>query len=64
MRCFLRAAGSIGVRSHKNLGGYQNRRQKVFNRGALGLCGGAWHSKNWQNLNWFIYSVSCFTLGG
>jgi len=24
----------------------QNRRQKVFNRGALGLCGGAWHSKN------------------
>jgi len=22
--------------------------------GALGLCGGAWHCKNWQNLNWFI----------
>jgi len=31
----------------------QNRRQKVFNRGALRFCGGAWHSKNWQNLNWF-----------
>ena len=40
---------------------YQNRRQKVFNRGALrfcggalGLFGGAWHSKHWQKLNWFI----------
>jgi len=32
----------------------QNRRQKVFNGGALRLCGGAWHSKNWQKLNWFI----------
>jgi len=38
----------------------QNRRQKVFTRGfaflrgALGLCGWAWYSKNWQNLIWFI----------
>ena len=39
----------------------QNRRQKVFNRGvlricggALCLCGGAWNSKNWQKINWFI----------
>jgi len=23
--------------------------QKVFNRGALRLCCGAWHSENWQN---------------
>jgi len=32
----------------------QNRRQKVFNKEVLGLCGGSWHSKNWRNLNWFI----------
>ena len=32
----------------------QNRRQKVFYRGALSFCGGAWHSKNWQKLNWYI----------
>jgi len=32
----------------------QNRRQKVFNRGALHFCVGTWHSKNWQNLNWLI----------
>ena len=39
----------------------QNRRQKVFSgealrfcRGALRLCEGAWHSKNWQKLHWFI----------
>jgi len=38
----------------------QNRRQKILNRGALrfcggalGLSGGAWHSKNWQKLNCF-----------
>jgi len=30
----------------------QNRRQKVFNRGALRLCRGAWHSKIWQKLHW------------
>ena len=24
---------------------YQNRRQKILNRGALGLWGGTWHSK-------------------
>jgi len=40
-------------------GSTQNRRQKVFNRGALPFCGealglcGGWHSKNWQNLKWF-----------
>jgi len=40
----------------------QNRRQKVVNRGALRLCGGAWH----PNLTKIplIYSVSCFNLGG
>jgi len=27
----------------------QNHRQKVFNRGVLHLCRGAWHCKNWQN---------------
>ena len=27
---------------------HQNRRQKVFYRGALHLWGRAWHSKNWQ----------------
>jgi len=32
----------------------QNRRQKVFNRGALDFCGVAWYSKNWQKVNWFI----------
>ena len=32
----------------------QNRRQKVFNRGALRSCGRAWHSKKWQKLNWHI----------
>jgi len=39
----------------------QKYHQKVFNRGtlrfcegSLGLCGRAWHSTNWQNLNWFI----------
>jgi len=32
----------------------QNRRQKVFSRGALHFCRGAWHSKNWQKLHWFI----------
>jgi len=31
----------------------QNRRQKVFNRGALRLCRAAWHSKIWQKLHWF-----------
>jgi len=42
-------------------GHIQNRRQKVFNRGALRFCRGAlalcgrdWHSKIWQKLNWFI----------
>jgi len=39
----------------------QNRRQIVFNRGALHLCGGTWHSKNWQKLHW---SVSCYNLEG
>jgi len=54
-----------GARLTLNLIGYwcltQNRRQKVFNKqalhfcgGALGLCGGARHSKNWQKFNWFI----------
>jgi len=28
-----------------NTGCLQNRRQKVFNRGALSFCGGTWHSK-------------------
>ena len=32
----------------------QNRRQKVFNRGLCVSAGGSWHSKNWQNLHWFI----------
>jgi len=32
----------------------QNCRQKVFNRGALRLCGRVWHSKNWQKPYWFI----------
>ena len=54
----------------------QNRRQKVFNRGALRLCGetlhlcgGAWNSKNWQKLHWFIvfhvsiWGVWSFVLG-
>ena len=39
---------------------YQNRRQKVFNRGicisagVLRLCVVAWHSKNRQKLHWFL----------
>ena len=40
---------------------FQNRHRKVFNRGlfvsagGLWVCAvGAWHSKNWQKLNWFI----------
>jgi len=41
---------------------YQNRRQKVFNRGLCVSAGVAWHSKNWQNFRWYI--VSCFNLGG
>jgi len=32
----------------------QNRRQKVFNRGALPLFRGAWHSEIWQKLHRFI----------
>jgi len=43
---------------------HQNRTvaRKFSNRGTLGLCGGAWHSKNWQKLNWFI--VRHFQFGG
>ena len=33
---------------------FQNRRQKVFRRGALRLCGGASHSKNWHKLHCFL----------
>jgi len=37
----------------------QNRRQKVFNRGALRLCRGAWHSEIWQKLHWFeVFHIS------
>jgi len=32
----------------------QNRCQKVFKRGALRLCRGAWHSKIWHKLHWFL----------
>jgi len=32
----------------------QNRRRKVLNREALRLCRGAWHSKIWQKIHWFI----------
>ena len=45
--------------SHKSWGD-QNRRKKfsiggfAFLREALGLCWGAWHSKIWRKLNWFI----------
>ena len=38
----------------------QNRRQKVFNRGALRFCGEAWHSKNGKNLNWFVVFHTSF----
>jgi len=42
----------------------RNRRWKVFNRGALRLCGGAWHSKNWQKLPWFTgFHISIWRLG-
>jgi len=41
----------------------QNRRQNVFNRGILDLCGVAWHSKNLTKTQ-VIHSVSCFNLGG
>jgi len=39
----------------------QNRRQKVFNKGAFGLSGGGWHRKIDKNST--DYSVSCFNLG-
>jgi len=35
----------------------QNRRQKVFNRGVLWFCGGAWH-KIHQNSNDLVFHVS------
>jgi len=35
-------------------GRIQNCRQKVFNRGALRLCGGAWHCEN-ENLHDLLY---------
>jgi len=41
--------------SKYRFGSAQNRRQKVFNRGALRLCGGAWHYKIKINQN-FTYS--------
>jgi len=34
----------------------QNRRQKLFNRGTLSLCVGAWHSEIYQNSN----NLQCF----
>jgi len=34
----------------KGLACQQNRHQKVFYRGALHLCSGAWHSKTWTNI--------------
>ena len=40
---------------------HQNRRQKVFNRGALHFCGGLDTQK--INKAQLIYSVSCFNLG-
>jgi len=40
----------------------KKRRQMVFKKGALRLCRGLWHSKNWQNPHWF--SVLCFNLRG
>jgi len=41
----------------------QNRRQKVFNSGALPLCRGASHSENLIKVP-LIYSVSYFNFGG
>jgi len=40
----------------------QNRRQELLNRGSLHLCKGAWDSKIWQKLYFFI--VSYLSLGG
>ena len=41
---------------------WQNRRQKVFNKGALRLCGGIDIQKLTKTP--LIHSVSCFSLGG
>jgi len=46
----------------------QNRRQKVFNRGALRFCGGVWVCAGGLDAlkidkTQLIYSVSCFNLG-
>jgi len=36
-----------------------NCRQKVFDLGALRLCRGSWHSKNWQKLLCFtVFHIS------
>jgi len=66
-----KAVFSTSERKYTAAGGdfKQNRRQKVFNRGALlfcgealGLCGGGLTLKKLTKTQ-LIYSVSCFNLG-
>jgi len=39
--------------------------QKVYNRGALRMCSGAWNSEDWQKLHWFIvFHISIWEAGG
>ena len=60
--CSVRAHLQPRRHFHETDGFTQNRCQRVVNRGALRLCGGAWHSKLTKVA--LIYIVSYFNLGG